>query len=101
MKNDLYRTYMDLFIYPVPHKILNLLSSPENGKWNLTKLCRKSYHSYSQIGKIICDFEDNEIVKCEKIGRIKYISLTEKGKRFCNKLRIFKQTLQDLATNST
>jgi len=99
MKKNIYQVYINLFIYPVPYKILNLLSSPENSKWNLTKLCRKSYHSYSQIGKIILDFEENGIVKCEKIGRTKYITLTDKGKRFCNKLKIFKKTLQTLAND--
>jgi len=48
---------------------------------NTTEVSKKSDLTYSHVSKVINDLEERELITSEKVGRVREIKLTVKGKR--------------------
>lgn len=58
----------------------------ETEKINLTQLSSKTNITYSHIFKIVTYLSDKGLIETIKIGRVRYISLSKKGRHLSNVL---------------
>ncbi|MAH43324.1 hypothetical protein CL614_06450 [archaeon] len=77
----------ELFFRKKPIKLLIALSKVDDASSFVSVLAKKTDCTYSHTVKVLDHFKEHGIVEFEKKGRIKYISLTEDGKKLATILQ--------------
>lgn len=83
----------EIFFFRKPVNIL--LNVYFNKKTFLLKISRDENISYDYIVRVIKFFEDKGFVSTEKKQRCRYIYISEKGKRICEKFLNLKEVIKN------
>ena len=76
--------------------ILYLNSNKDKNKaMIISSVSRGTGTAYSHTSKIISRLEDSGLVIAKKIGRIKAVTLSKKGRRFAQNLEMIKKLWED------
>lgn len=82
------KTYEDVLFYPKPIQVLKVLA--ENGfnknRCYGSKIAQKVNMTYSHCVKVIQRLVDIELITELKVGRVKKLKLTQKGRMISNKI---------------
>lgn len=71
-----------------------LLTMPYTERTYASNLSKKTQITYSHTVKLLNVCEDEGLTKNEKVGRTKYVELTEKGRRVQDHLMKIKEILK-------
>ncbi len=77
----------ELFFRKKPIKLLIALSKVDDASSFVSILAKKTDCTYSHTVKLLDQFKNQGFVEFEKKGRIKYISLTDDGKKLATILQ--------------
>ena len=77
----------ELFFRKKPIRLLVALSKVDDASSFVSVLSKKTDCTYSHTVKLLDHFKNFGLVEFEKKGRIKYISLTEEGKKLATVLQ--------------
>lgn len=77
----------ELFFRKKPIRLLLALNKVEDASSFVSVLAKKTDCTYSHTVKLLDQFKDLGLVVFEKKGRIKYISLTDDGKKLAATLQ--------------
>ena len=99
MSEDTDNELVRKFLQEKPCRVLYAIQNLEESERYATNISKMVETTYAHTVKIVSDFEDLGLIRSEKEGRTKLLTLTEDGEELADAVGNLYDTFEDLGEN--